>query len=320
MKDTLLGCLCVAVSLWMLCTMVSGCDQSSPGSNAYSDLSPQQARALDDRLAKAGFPIKYDGPMTGTSGYLSGREGILLFDRKDNVQTQQSAEVIKRVVDDFLNQNGITGFSFVAIMGSDAKTRTIDLEPHTASVTDATPGQQAPPGAPILTSQGTSLLHYSYASLSFDYPSYMTVPDKKKFDVEKVRDMLRPSGVEILTILMSADMNTGIQVARTKRDISFDALYQEKKSLADEINKAGIKVMGDQYTKFTVERTQLSGNVPALSEYGEKANGEVAVALEFLNKGYDCTLMFIYKSRSYAQSGAKDREKVVKSIKIKSNQ
>ena len=164
------------------------------------------------------------------------------------------------------------------------------------------------------------LSHFQSQYLSFDYPVSLAVPPKARFDIEKVREMLRPSGVEILTILMSADMNTTIQVARTRREISFDALYQEKKSLADEINKAGIKVMGDQYTKFTVERTQLSGNVPALSEYGEKANGEVAVALEFLNKGYDYTLMFIYKSRSYAQSGAKDREKVVKSINIKSNQ
>lgn len=162
--------------------------------------------------------------------------------------------------------------------------------------------------------------HFQSQYLSFDYPASLAVPPKARFDIEKVREMLRPSGVEILTILMSADMNTTIQVARTKREISFDALYQEKKSLADEINKAGIKVMGDQYTKFTVERTQLSGNVPALSEYGEKANGEVAVAFEFLNKGYDHTLMFIYKNRSRAQSAAKDREKVVQSINIKSNQ
>ncbi len=86
--------------------------------------------------------------------------------------------------------------------------------------------------------------------------------------------------------------------------------------MADEINKGGIKVMGDRYTKFIVEKTHLSGDVPALSEYGEKANGEVAFALEFLNKGYDYSLMCIYKTRDHAQSGAKDREKFVKSIVI----
>lgn len=161
------------------------------------------------------------------------------------------------------------------------------------------------------------LSHFQCENLSFDYPASLAVPPKARFDVEKVREMSTPSGVEILTILMSADMRTGIQVARAKRDVSFDALYQEKKSLADEINNAGIKVMGDQFTKFTVEKTQLSGNVPALCEYGEKANGEAAVSYEFLNTGYDYTLMFIYKSQGHAQSGAKDRQTVLKSIKIK---
>jgi hypothetical protein len=254
--------------------------------------------------------------MTGTSGRLAGRNGILLIDRQDTVQTLPTAKRLSRLVGDFLNEYGITGFSFVAVMGSRANTSTIDLEPRTGGITGGTPAQTTPPGGPMPASQGTSLLHYSYAALSFDYPSYMAAPDKKKFDIEKVRNMLRPSGVEILTILMSADMNTTVQVARTKRDIPFDALYQEKKSLADDINKTGIRAMGDHFTKFTVERTQLSGNTPALSEYGEKANGEVAVVSEFLNKGYAYSIMFIYKSRSYAQSGQKDREGVVKSIRI----
>jgi len=162
------------------------------------------------------------------------------------------------------------------------------------------------------------LSHFQSENLSFDYPASLAIPPKARFDIEKVREMVKPSGVEILTILMSPDMTTAIQVARTKRDISFDALYQEKKSLADEINKAGVKVMGDQYTKFTVEKTQFSGKVQTLSEYGEKANGEVAFSYEFLNEGYDYTLMFMYKSRGHALSGAKDRQTVVKSIRIKS--
>ena len=162
------------------------------------------------------------------------------------------------------------------------------------------------------------LSHFQSESLSFDYSSFFAVPPKAHFDIEKAREMARPYGVEILTILMSADMSTCIQVARSKRDVSFDALYQEKKSLADQINKSGVKVMGEKFTKFTVEKTQLSGNVPTLSEYGEKANGEAAFSFEFLNKGYDYTLMFIYKSRSHAQSGAEDRQTVVKSVKIKS--
>jgi hypothetical protein len=145
----------------------------------------------------------------------------------------------------------------------------------------------------------------------------MKVPDKEKFDVEKVREMLRPLGVEILTILMSADMNKMIQLSKTKREISFDFLYQEKKSLADEINKRGVAVMGEQYTKFLVEKTKVSGNVPALSEYGEKGNGEVAVTLEFLYGGNDYALIFIYKNRALSQSEAKERESVIQSIKIK---
>ena len=182
MKDTMIGCLRVAVLLWMLCTMISGCGPSS-----QSSLSPQQANDLNARLAGVGFPITYDGPMMGTSGYLSGREGIILFDEKNAVQTQQSAETVKHVVGDFLNRNGITGISFITIMGSGAKTRTIDLEPPATTVTPAPPGEKAQPGVATPTSPGTSSRHYSSVPISFDYPSYMTVPDKKKFDVEKIR-------------------------------------------------------------------------------------------------------------------------------------
>lgn len=163
-----------------------------------------------------------------------------------------------------------------------------------------------------------SLQHYSYPPISFD--SYLTVPDKTKFDVEKVRDMSRQAGIEILTILTSTDMNTTIQVARTKRNISFASLYEEKKSLADEISRAGMNVMQEQYTKLLVEKTQFFGTTEALSEHGEKANGEVAEAVEFLSGGYDYVFMFIYKNKSLADSDATGREKVMQSINIKSGQ
>jgi hypothetical protein len=278
--------LVVAGALWLLYVIFSGGDQSQ-----NSRLSPQQASALNDRLAKAGLLIRYSGPMSG----MSGRDGILLYDETDMVRTPEAAETVRRVVGDFLNDNAIEGFGFVAVMGSHAKTRTMDLPPR-----------------------GAALRHYSYACLSFDYPSYMTVPDKEKSDVDKVRDMVRRSGVEILTVLMSPDMNTTVQVARTKREIPMAALYQEKKSLADRISKSGVNIMGDEFSKFTVEKGELSG-VPALFEYGEKANGQVAVTLEFVEGGYDYALIFIYKDRSHAQSGADHRESVVRSIKIKSS-
>lgn len=156
----------------------------------------------------------------------------------------------------------------------------------------------------------------SYPPISFDCPSYMAVPDKNEFDVEKVRDTLRPSGVEILVILMSADMSTTLQLAKTERDISMSSLYEEKKSLADEINKGGRNIMGEDYTKLAVERIQLTGDVQALSEHGEKANGEVAEVVEFLNEGYDYSMMFIYKNGNLARSDSTARERIVRSIRI----
>ena len=161
-----------------------------------------------------------------------------------------------------------------------------------------------------------ALSHFQSQRLSFYFPSSLVVPPKARFDIEKVREALRPSGVEILTVVMSADMTRGIQVTRTKRDVSFDALFQEKKLLADKINRAGIEVTGYKYTKYSVEKTQVSGNVPALSQYGERSNGEVAVILEFLDEGYVYDLIFMYKDKMFAGSDATSREKVVQSTTL----
>jgi hypothetical protein len=296
MRPTLLVGLRIMSSLILIYAMFSGF-----GCVGKSPLSQQQEKDLEARLSKAGLPLKYDGPMTGTSGYLRGSKGIILFDKNNIIQDQQSTEEVKNVVGNFLNEYEIKELTFVAVMGSDGRTRTIDLEL---------------PKAVVPPSQGTLSQHYSYQSLSFDYPSYLSIPDKEKFDVEKVREMLRPSGVDMLTILMSTDMDLAIQVARTKRSILFDSLYQEKMVLAGEINRGGVNVMGEQYTKFVVEKSHLSGGTQALYEYGEKTNGEVAVTFEFLNEGFDYALMFIYKNRELSAMRANDREQILKSIKI----
>jgi len=237
-----------------------------------------------------GFILKISGPVT-----------------KDQVQ------IVKTVIEDYFRENNIDAYEWVKIVpereGGGGELVSLNIVKQTEAIKIGSKKDSY-----------VQLSHFEVDGIAFDYPSVLTIPDKTKFDVEKVREMMRPSGVEILNIVMSADMNTTIQVARTKRDTSIDALYEEKNSLAYEINKGGVNVMGYQYTKFTVDKTQLSGNVQALSEYGEKANGEVALALEFLNEGYDYTLMFIYKNRSHMQSGAKDREKVVQSVKIKSKE
>lgn len=153
--------------------------------------------------------------------------------------------------------------------------------------------------------------------VSFDYPAFLTIPPKTCLDIDKVKEMQKPYGVELLTLLMSSDQRTVLQLGRSKKDATFDSLYKEKKDLASQINSSGVSMMGEQFTKFTVEKLQLSGSVPALFEYGEKANGEVAFIIEFLKNGYDYALLFIYKNRYHAEAGAKERAKVVKSIKIK---
>jgi hypothetical protein len=180
-------------------------------------------------------------------------------------------------------------------------------------------GKIPPAATATPTSAGAPWGHQSFPPISFDCPSYMAVPEKKDFDVEKVRDTLRPSGVEILVILMSADMDTTIQLAKTKRDISMSSLYEEKKSLADEINEGGRNVMGEDYTKLTIERARVAGDVQALSEHGEKANGEVAEVVEFLNEGYDYSMMFIYKNGNLARSDSTARERIVQSIRLVGN-
>lgn len=54
----------------------------------------------------------------------------------------------------------------------------------------------------------------------------------------------------------------------------------------------------------------------ALSMYGEKTNGEVAVSVEFLDGGYSYGLMFIYENREYAEARKAERERVVQSINV----
>jgi hypothetical protein len=164
----------------------------------------------------------------------------------------------------------------------------------------------------------TKLSHFEGNGIAFDYPSTLTIPPKDLFDIDKVREMQKPYGVELLTLMSSEPQRTILYLSRSKKEGSFESLYEEKKTLAAQVNSAGVDFMGDRFTKFSVEKTQLSGNVQALSEYGEKANGEVAVIYEFLKDGdgYAYGLLFIYDNRDYAESGAKIREKIVSSLRI----
>lgn len=139
------------------------------------------------------------------------------------------AKVVAPVIRTYLaNQN--LRYEYVLVSLPNAPMYEIILTEHTqqSESTDETPSRPQ-----------ISFDHYTHETLSFDYPSYYAVPDRRKLDVEKVREMMEPAGIEVLTILTSPDMNATMQLVRTKRDISFEALYQEKKQFSDEVNKGG---------------------------------------------------------------------------------
>lgn len=74
--------------------------------------------------------------------------------------------------------------------------------------------------------------HFEVDGISFDYPSTLSVPDKTVFDIEKVRKMLSPSGVEILSVSTSQIAPFPDQsIALSNYDLCRIYVYRDSSSL-----------------------------------------------------------------------------------------
>jgi hypothetical protein len=170
--------------------------------------------------------------------------------------------------------------------------------------------------AASVATPGTAYTQYTGPSFTFLYPAYLQVPPPERFDIEKVRAMLAPQGVEILTVLMSQDGDRSLQVSRSRSNATFADLLQQKTNLAASINSQSMNVMGNQFVKFAVDEVQLPDGRACLRGYGTKSDGQVGITLEFLEQGFDYALQFIYKNDVDANGEEVTRNKAISSLQF----
>jgi hypothetical protein len=157
--------------------------------------------------------------------------------------------------------------------------------------------------------------HFANEHLSFDYSSTMTSPDADS--LEGIRKGMASSGIEFVSCYKTSDERLILLVAREKMAESFEALYAEKTARAKEVNTNGLTVQGNQFTKLTVTKDHLADGTPIMTEYGEKSDGQVACTVDILVKGYNYVLMFISPDKDAASQGDAERNRVLKTVKLK---
>jgi hypothetical protein len=106
-----------------------------------------------------------------------------------------------------------------------------------------------------------------------------------------------------------------LQIAKSRATFSFESLLAAKKALEQRVKAGPLELLGEQFTKFTVETTVLAGQ-KALLEYGEKANGEVGVMYRFLHQGHCYLMAFIHDSKKSFERNAPLREIITRSLKL----
>jgi hypothetical protein len=150
--------------------------------------------------------------------------------------------------------------------------------------------------------------------ISFAYPKDWQPWEKESLD--KIAQAMKSKGVELPGILASQDKTRIIQVLKQKNESTPEALFKEKKEVADQLNAGKSGQGDDRVVKSTASLVDLVPNQKAVMFSAEKQNGEVGISYQILSGGHLYAVSFLYKTPDLAAKDEKLRAEVVKTIKI----
>jgi len=180
--------------------------------------------------------------------------------------------------------------------------------------TPATPTQTTPqttkvPVIVVTTTSSPAFQTFNGQGIVFYYPSYLS----EATSLRQMRDIMHSQGLELITVLMSSDNSVTLQVARQQNPATIDSLYNDKKGVADTVNRQGMTLMGEKFVKYTVSKTTFPKQGILVMGYAEKDNGQTGISYWQLHGGYEYAIIFIYTNAQSADSGQALRNTVIDS-------
>jgi hypothetical protein len=168
--------------------------------------------------------------------------------------------------------------------------------------------QTSIPPTPLVTK------YFNNYGISFDYPAeFQSLTESS---LQSMRGVMAKQGIELITVLTSADGRKTIQIARQPNTASIDSLYAAKKQVADQVNAQGMEMMGTKFVKYTVERVQLSPNQKAVLGYAEDSTGKTGINYAIPVKGYEYAVIFLYTTSSDGDTDSLIREQLIESLEF----
>jgi hypothetical protein len=157
--------------------------------------------------------------------------------------------------------------------------------------------------------------HYEKANLSFDYPRDWQFWNKAEF--KRMQDYMQSAGVELIAMFAPSEQSIiCVQIARSANPSAFETLYNDKKSIAEQVTSEGIEIMGERYVKYTVTAVDLQMGQKAVLGEAQKPNQQTGISYQMLFGGHEYDVNFIYANPETALKHKECREKVMSSLRF----
>jgi len=175
---------------------------------------------------------------------------------------------------------------------------------------------QLPTPAPAPTPQPSLAGHFEGGRLSLSYPGEWSQYEAESF--ARMKEYLKSQmGADLLLIVTAPGDACMLQIAKQPNDKSFEGLFKDKQEFAAQVSREGIDIAGNHYVSYSVDKTKLPGDIPAVLSHAERDNGQTGVSYQFIFRGSEYNLNFIYPTGAAAAEGAKLRKEIMATLAMK---
>lgn len=159
------------------------------------------------------------------------------------------------------------------------------------------------------------MIPFGTGDISLSYPDRFAPLGNTS--LEKMREVARPQGIEILTILTAGDSKDSIQVTRQTAESSIEGIFNEKMAIANEVAVNGsANVISMTFTRYEVEKLTLPDGTGAVKVSAENSEKGTAVTYLLSEPGAIYNINFIYDSPERAESQNQTREALIGTLRL----
>lgn len=160
---------------------------------------------------------------------------------------------------------------------------------------------------------GTKL--FETGGLSIRYPDRFSPISTAS--LEKIREVAKPEGIDILTILMTGDSHDSIQITRQPSTTSLDGIFEEKETISREVDRRGsATVRAMTFVTYEVEKEALASGTGLVKVTAVNTERETAVTYLLPAPGQMYNFNFIYENVQRAEEQAPVRDAMLQTLAL----